>query len=154
MRRNPEKFTSGGRTVVITGASSGLGKECAQYLDQLVFRVFAGVRKSADSEALAAASSGRLRPLLLDVTREDSIRDAVEVVSKDVRDRGLWGLVNNAGICVSAPLECVSPAQLREQLETNLVGHLAMTRAFLPLSRKARGRIVNVSSGLGRIASP
>ena len=154
MRRNPEKFTSGGRTVVITGASSGLGKECAQYLDQLGFRVFAGVRKSADSEALAAASSGRLRPLLLDVTREDSIRDAVEVVSKDVRDRGLWGLVNNAGICVSAPLECVSPAQLREQLETNLVGHLAMTRAFLPLSRKARGRIVNVSSGLGRIASP
>ncbi|UQA97195.1 SDR family oxidoreductase [Streptomyces halobius] len=149
------QFSPKDRSVVITGASSGLGRECALRLDRLGFRVFAGVRRAEDADALAAASStDRLRPLKLDVTCEDSIRNAVARVADETAGTGLWGLVNNAGICVSAPLECVSPAQLRRQLETNLVGHFAVTRAFLPLSRTAGGRIVNVSSGLGRIAGP
>jgi NAD(P)-dependent dehydrogenase (short-subunit alcohol dehydrogenase family) len=151
----PRQFSPEDRAVVITGASSGLGRECALHLARLGFRVFAGVRRADDAEALAAdAPSGRLRPLMLDVTCEDSIRDAAARVADETAGTGLWGLVNNAGICVSAPLECVSPAQLRRQLETNLIGHFAVTRALLPLSRKAGGRIVNVSSGLGRVASP
>ncbi|WP_280526217.1 SDR family NAD(P)-dependent oxidoreductase [Couchioplanes caeruleus] len=138
----------------MSGASTGLGRACARHLDQLGFHVFAGVRRSADAEALQAASSARLRPVMLDVTREESVAQAAALVSDQVGDHGLWGLVNNAGICVSAPLECVAPAQLRHQLETNLIGHHAVIRAVLPLARMARGRIVNVSSGLGRIASP
>ncbi|MFI1302374.1 SDR family NAD(P)-dependent oxidoreductase [Streptomyces sioyaensis] len=152
---HPRQHSPNDRSVVITGASSGLGRECALHLDRLGFRVFAGVRRTEDAEALTAASpSGQLRPLMLDVTCEDSIRDAAAQVAHETCGTGLWGLVNNAGICVSASLECVRSEQLRRQLETNLVGHFAMTRALLPLSRKAKGRIINVSSGLGRITSP
>ncbi|GGQ81792.1 SDR family NAD(P)-dependent oxidoreductase [Couchioplanes azureus] len=143
-----------GRAVLVSGASTGLGRACARHLDHLGFQVFAGVRREADAEALRAASSPRLSPVLLDVTREESVAQAVALVSAQVGAHGLWGLVNNAGICVSAPLECVSADQLRHQLETNLIGHHAVIRASLPLVRMAHGRIVNVSSGLGRIASP
>ncbi|WP_370271048.1 SDR family NAD(P)-dependent oxidoreductase [Streptomyces sp. V4I8] len=152
---HPRRFPPKDRAVVVTGASSGLGRECALHLDQLGFRVFAGVRRSDDALALTAAStSGRLRPLKLDVTREDLIWKAAARVSEETGDDGLWGLVNNAGMCLSAPMECLSPDALRYQMETNLIGHFAVTRAFLPQIRKAEGRIVNVSSGLGRIASP
>jgi NAD(P)-dependent dehydrogenase (short-subunit alcohol dehydrogenase family) len=76
-------------------------------------------------------------------------------VSDKVGERGLWGLVNNAGICISAPLECVSNDLLRKQLEVNLVGQLAVTRAMLPLMRRAKAaRLVNVTSGLGTVAIP
>ncbi|MEV6596508.1 SDR family NAD(P)-dependent oxidoreductase [Actinoplanes sp. NPDC051346] len=149
-----EQLVGEGRTVLVSGASTGLGRACARHLDDLGFRVFAGVRRSADAEALRAASSPRLRTIMLDVTSEESVARATALVSAQVGDRGLWGLVNNAGICVSAPLECVSPAQLRHQLDTNLIGHHAVIQASLPLLRTAHGRIVNVSSGLGRIASP
>src|SRR4051812_16673612 len=116
---HPGKFPPKDRPVVITGASSGLGRKCALHLDQLGFRVFAGVRRTEDAEALTAASpAGRLQPLMLDVTCEDSIRDAAAHVAEETGGTGLWGLVNNAGICVSAPLECVTPTQLRRQLET------------------------------------
>ncbi|MCS7478735.1 SDR family oxidoreductase [Umezawaea endophytica] len=138
------------RTVVVTGASSGLGKACALHLDRLGYRVFAGVRRDTDGDALVAAStSGGLRPLVLDVTDPAAVQAAVKTVGG-----GLWGLVNNAGVCVPGPLECLSPQRLRDQLETNVVGAATVTSAFLPLLREARGRIVNVSSGLGRIASP
>ncbi|MFI5496794.1 SDR family oxidoreductase [Actinoplanes sp. NPDC051859] len=149
-----EQLAGQGRAVVVSGASSGLGLACARQLDQLGFRVFAGVRRPADADALRAAASPRLHPIMLDVTSEESIAQALALVTAEVGDRGVWGLINNAGICVSAPLECVAPEQLRQQLETNLIGHHAMIRAFLPLTRTARGRIVNVSSGLGRVASP
>ncbi|QKV94603.1 SDR family oxidoreductase [Streptomyces sp. NA02950] len=155
MFASSKRISPRGRTVVVTGASSGLGRACALHLDRLGFQVFAGVRRTSDAEELAVASqSGALYPLMLDVTCEDSIGTAAEVVADAVDGKGLWGLVNNAGICVSAPLECVTPAQMRWQLETNLVGHLAVTQALLPQLRAARGRIVNVSSGLGRISSP
>ncbi len=143
-----KQISPDGRAVVVTGASSGLGRECALHLDRLGLKVFAGVRLESDGHDLEAASTGRLRALPLDVTDEDSVRDAVKTVA------GVWGVVNNAGICVPAPLECLSPARLREQLEINVVGSVAVTRAFLPLVREARGRIVNISSGLGRVASP
>ncbi|QIB48240.1 SDR family oxidoreductase [Streptomyces aureoverticillatus] len=143
------------RAVVITGASSGLGRHCALHLAGHGFRVFAGVRRAEDGERLREeATSSRLRPVILDVTDENSIRAAEAEVAEEAGAQGIWALVNNAGTCVSAPLECVPPAQLRQQLDTNVVGPLAVTQAFLPHLRRTRGRIVNVTSGLGSIASP
>ncbi|GGW70835.1 SDR family NAD(P)-dependent oxidoreductase [Streptomyces caelestis] len=144
-----------GKSVLVTGASSGLGRVCAERLAASGFRVFAAVRKEADGAALASAvEAGRIVPVRLDVTEDKTIAAAAEEIAETVGDAGLWGLVNNAGICVSAPLECVSPAQLRRQLDTNVVGQLAVTQALLPLLRRSRGRVVNVTSGLGSVAIP
>ncbi|MET9950592.1 SDR family oxidoreductase [Streptomyces sp. NPDC006339] len=155
MSGNPRALTPHGRTVLVTGASSGLGRVCALELERSGFRVFAGVRAEADGEALAQeATGGGITPVRIDVTEEKTIAAAAEQVARAVGDRGLWGLVNNAGICVSAPLECVAPEQLRRQLDINVVGQLAVTQAFLPPLRRARGRVVNVTSGLGSVAIP
>jgi NAD(P)-dependent dehydrogenase (short-subunit alcohol dehydrogenase family) len=140
--------------VVITGASTGIGRACALTLDALGFRVFAGVRKSSDGESLRRGSSVRLTPIFIDVTDEQSIAAAAEEVSREVGDAGLAGLVNNAGIAIPGPLEYLPREELRRQLEINLVGQLAVTQAFLPLLRKARGRIVNISSLAGKLTTP
>ena len=145
-----------GRHVLITGASSGLGRETALHLAEQGFQVIAGVRRQEDGERLAnACPSGRISTLLIDVTDEESIDRAAAQVAEKVGDTGLWGLVNNAGICISAPLECVSSDLLRRQLEVNLIGQLAVTRAILPLLRRGgAARLVNVTSGLGSVAIP
>ncbi len=109
--------------------------------------------RSADGERLKAQSP-QIVPLLLDVTDAGQIAAAAETVGRAVGDAGLAGLVNNAGIVVAGPLEILPLDQLRLQLEVNVVGQIAVTQAFLPLLRKARGRIVNMSSLNGRIASP
>jgi NAD(P)-dependent dehydrogenase (short-subunit alcohol dehydrogenase family) len=140
--------------VVITGASSGIGRTCALSLDALGFRVFAGVRKSSDGESLRRVSSARLTTLFIDVTDEQSIAAAAEEVSREVGDAGLVGLVNNAGIAIPGPLEYLPLEELRRQIEINLVGQLAVTQAFLPLLRRARGRMVNVSSLAGKLSTP
>jgi len=142
------------RSVVVTGASTGIGASCAQYLDEKGFRVFAGVRKQADADRIAACGSARLEPLFLDVTDAGSISRAAERVEAELQDTGLAGLVNNAGISVDIPLECVDIGVLRHQLEVNSIGPVVVTQAFLPLLRRARGRVVNVSSVNGRVASP
>ena len=114
------------------------------------------MRRQEDGERLAnACPSGRISTLLIDVTDEESIGRAAAQVAEKVGDTGLWGLVNNAGICISAPLECVSSDLLRRQLEVNLIGQLAVTRAILPLLRRGgAARLVNVTSGLGSVAIP
>jgi len=140
------------RTVVVTGASTGIGAACAQYLDEKGFRVFATVRKQSDADGIAAR--GRLKPLLLDVTDAESIAKAAQTVDAALDGAGLAGLVNNAGVSVDVPLECVDIGTLRHQLEVNTIAPVAVTQAFLPLLRRAQGRVVNVSSVSGRIASP
>ncbi|MGK5628536.1 SDR family oxidoreductase [Streptomyces sp. URMC 123] len=155
--RQSKSLSPAGRAVVITGASSGLGKYCALHLQRLGFHVFAGVRKEADGERLVTESSaGRppIRPLRIDVTDDGSIRAAAETVAEIRGTDGLWAVVNNAGTCVSAPLECVRPERLRQELDTNVVGPHAVSQAFLPMLRETRGRVVNVTSGLGSVASP
>ncbi|MGX1779372.1 SDR family NAD(P)-dependent oxidoreductase [Nocardia brasiliensis] len=145
--------------VVLTGASSGLGRAAAIHLARSGFQVFAGVRSKEAAKDLANESE-HLIPLELDVTSAAAISAAREKVTETCGEQGLLGLVNNAGVCVSAPLECVSADDLRYQLEVNVVGAMAMAQAFLPLLRAGRsaggpvGRIVNVSSGVGRVASP
>jgi NAD(P)-dependent dehydrogenase (short-subunit alcohol dehydrogenase family) len=139
--------------VVITGASTGIGAASAVELGRRGFRVFAGVRKYTDGERLKDQSPD-IVPLPLDVTDSCQIAIAAETVGRAVQQAGLAGLVNNAGIVVAGPLEILPLDHLRRQLEVNVVGQIAVTQAFLPLLRKARGRIVNMSSLNGRIAPP
>src|SRR5919106_2327156 len=134
-------------TVLVTGASSGIGEATAFHLRELGFDPVAAVRKEQDAERLAGSG---LRTVRMDVTDVDSIATA----RAELGDGPLAGLVNNAGIAVAAPLEFLSLHQLRHQLEVNLVGQLAVTQRFLPALRAGRGRIVNVSSIGGRVALP
>ena len=116
--------------------------------------VWAGVRRMEDGEALARSTSARLRVLLLDVTDPDSIAAASRTLTEALPEAGLAGLVNNAGISVAGPLELLPLAEVRTQFEVNVIGALAVTQAVLPLLRRARGRIVNISSIAGLAATP
>ena len=142
------------RSVVVTGASTGIGAACARYLDDHHFRVFATVRTQPDADKIAALGRPRLTPVFLDVTDAGSIAGAAQVVAAALGGAGLDGLVNNAGVSVDVPLECVDIGTLRRQLEVNAIAPVAVTQAFLPLLRRAHGRVVNVSSVNGRVATP
>jgi len=148
------KESNGRGAVVVTGASTGIGRACALRLDRLGFRVLAGVRKDADGKALKAKAKGNLTPVRLDVTDDASVSAAAETVGKAVGEEGLAGLVNNAGIAVPGPLEFLPLEDLRSQMEVNVIGQVAVTQAFLPLLRKGGGRIVNIGSIGGRMATP
>jgi NAD(P)-dependent dehydrogenase (short-subunit alcohol dehydrogenase family) len=138
--------------VLITGCSSGIGRACAIDLVSRNWLVFAGVRRVQDGEELQSATkSERLRPLVLDVTSPQAIRSAVDKMGEQLGERGLDGLVNNAGIVVPGPMELVTSDQFRQQLEVNVLGTHAVTCACLPLLRLGRGRIVNMGSISGRI---
>lgn len=141
-------------SVVITGASSGIGRATALVLAARGFRVFAGVRKQRDGESLRAESGGRVVPLAIDVTDHEGIAAAARTVAGEVGERGLDGLVNNAGIATPAPVEYLSGEVLRRQFEVNVFGQIAVTQAFLPLIRRARGRIVNIGSVGSHLAIP
>lgn len=138
------------RNVVVTGASSGIGRATAEHLADSGWHVFAGVRKQGDADALAGPS---VTPLLLDVTDEDALRAAVRLVGERTGGR-LDGLVNNAGISLGAPVEFVDLDELRTMFEVNVVGLVATTQEFLPLLREAPGRIVCIGSISGRFAFP
>ena len=140
--------------VVITGTSTGIGAACAVRLADAGFSVFAGVRREADAAALASRTTGELTALRIDITDAAMIAAAVETVSRAVGDRGIAGLVNNAGIVRPGPLEFQPMSDFREQLEVNLFGHVAVTQAFLPLIRTGQGRLVNVGSIGGRLVLP
>ncbi len=142
------------RAVVVTGASSGIGEACALRLDGLGFRVFAGVRRQEDGDALRRRASDRLVPIMLDVAGPLSVASAADSVAVATGGAGLAGLVNNAGIAVASPLEFLPLDELRRQLEVNVVGQIAVTQAFLPLLREGGGRVVNIGSISGRIATP
>lgn len=152
MNNNPSSPST--PTVVITGASTGIGKACALRLCERGWRVFAGVRKENDAEALLRESGDNLLPLFLDVTDEENIRVAAATVMEAVGETGLSGLVNNAGIAVSGPLESLPISEIRRQFEINVIGQLAVTQALMPLIRQGHGRIVLMSSIAGRSAIP
>lgn len=142
------------RSVVITGASSGIGRACALALAKRQFRVFAGVRKPRDAEALRAEGGDAVVPVEIDVTDDASIAAAATAVRAALDGAGLDGLVNNAGIGATGPIEYLPAAVLRRQFEVNVFGQIAVTQAFLPLIRQARGRIVNMGSVGGHITIP
>lgn len=142
------------RAVLVTGASSGIGKESALLLARHGFRVFAGVRKPKDGQALVEEAAGSLTPVLIDVTDAVSIRSAAQSIRGSLADNESFSLVNNAGMTVAGPLEIVPLDSLRLQFEVNVIGQVAVTQAFLPLLRAHRGRIVIMGSVLGRISPP
>ncbi|MCE5269450.1 MAG: SDR family oxidoreductase [Planctomycetaceae bacterium] len=141
-------------TVVVTGASSGIGKACALELDRRGWHVYAGVRSEQAARQLSSEASDRLTPLTIDVTDAGQIAAAAETVARGVGDAGLDALINNAGIALSGPVELVPIDAWRRQFEVNVIGHVAVTQAFLPLLRKAPGRVVNISSVNGGLAAP
>jgi NAD(P)-dependent dehydrogenase (short-subunit alcohol dehydrogenase family) len=139
------------RAALITGASSGMGKACALRLAQAGFTVFAAVRKERDADALKEAGAV---PVILDVAKADTIAQAARSIGEAVGAAGLSGLVNNAGIAVTGPIELVPLDELRRQFEVNVFGQIAVIQAFLPLLRTARGRIVNIGSVGAKFALP
>jgi NAD(P)-dependent dehydrogenase (short-subunit alcohol dehydrogenase family) len=139
---------------LITGASTGIGRASALRMDAEGWRVFATVRREEDAAKLRDAASGRLVPLMLDVTEADQVAAVAEQIGAAVGGSGLDGLVNNAGMAVMSPLETIPLDDLRKQLEVNLVSQVAVTQAMLPLIRSARGRLVFLSSIGGRMAMP
>jgi NAD(P)-dependent dehydrogenase (short-subunit alcohol dehydrogenase family) len=142
------------RSCLVTGASTGIGEACARRLDGDGWRVFAGVRRPQDGERLRETIGPRIRPVALDVTDGASIAEAARAVRQEVGGAGLSGLVNNAGIAVSGPLEFLPLDDLRHQLEVNVVGQVAVTQAMLPMLREGDGRIVFMGSIAGRMAMP
>jgi len=145
--------------VLVTGASSGIGRATVARLAAGGQHVYAGVRRPADGAALQqaaheAATPGEVTPLLLDVTDQAQIAAAARAVTEHVGPAGLAGLVNNAGIGGFSPLELTGAGDLRRLLEVNVTGQLAVTQAFLPLLRRAQGRIVMVGSIGARFTPP
>lgn len=134
-------------TVLVTGASTGIGEATVLHLKTLGFDAVGAVRKDEDAERLEGRG---VRTVRIDVTDAGQIAAARD----ELGERPLAGLVNNAGIAVAAPVEFLPIDRLRQQLEINLIGQVAVTQAFLPALRRARGRIVNVSSIGGRVALP
>ncbi len=150
--------TDSNKTILVTGASTGIGRASTLALLSAGFRVVAGVRNQPAADALRStlqgAATDRLVTIELDVTDPRQIAAAVVTVGRLVGENGLWGLFNNAGIAVGGPLECVPIADLRRQLEVNVVGQLAVTQAFLPLLRRAHGRILTTGSMAGYSTIP
>ena len=136
-------------SVLITGASRGIGRASALALDSAGHDVIAGVRDEEAGRRLAAEASDRLRTVRLDVTDAESVQAAAEVVGER-----LDALVNNAGIAVGGLVEAVDVGELRDQLEVNVVGQVAVTQALLPALRAASGRVVFISSISGRVSAP
>eukprot|EP01083_Nonionella_stella_P080575 221500_1 len=140
-----------GEAVLVTGCSSGIGRRAALRLAQVGFCVFGGVRTAEQATSLVEEAKGwkvTIRPLILDVTSDNDVEEAVKTISNcGVR---LRAIVNNAGISLwGIPVENCSPDSIRKQFEVNLFGAARLTRAFLPVLRSSRGRVLFVSSLTG-----
>lgn len=147
------------KSIVITGASSGIGRATALRVARKGWWVFAAVRKDSDREEIHAEASQsgireRLRPIILDVTDAASIERAADEVAQSLAGRGLDALFNNAGMGTTSPVEYTPLEKLREIYEVNLFGQIATTQAFLPLIRMGKGRIINACSVGDHITPP
>jgi NAD(P)-dependent dehydrogenase (short-subunit alcohol dehydrogenase family) len=141
-------------TVFITGASSGIGRAAAAELGRMGFYVFAGVRRLEDADRLRGEIGDQIIPVAIDVTDGATISAAAALVAERLGDRGLDGLVNNAGISTATPIEYAPLDVLRHEFDVNVFGQIAVTQAFLPLLRKAHGRIVNIGSVGSHVTIP
>ncbi|HEX3674391.1 MAG TPA: SDR family oxidoreductase [Rhizomicrobium sp.] len=148
------------KSVVVTGASTGIGWGCVKVLIKKGFRVYGSVRKQADADRLSKEFGKNFTPLMFDVTDAVAVRKAADQVAAALGNETLSGLVNNAGIAVAGPLLYLDVDEFRQQLEVNLTGQLIATQAFAPLlgadtSRTGKpGRIVMITSVGGRNANP
>jgi NAD(P)-dependent dehydrogenase (short-subunit alcohol dehydrogenase family) len=144
--------SKGERSVLITGASTGIGRACALHLAARGFVVFAGVRNTEAGDALRRESPDTLRPVTLDVTEPDTIQRCIEEIGES--GHPLFGLVNNAGVGISGVLEATPESELRRLLDVNVIGLHAVTRACLPSLRRNAGRVINIGSLSGFLAGP
>ena len=140
----------GVKSVLVTGASTGIGEACALRLDRLGHRVYAGVRSEEHASGLRQRGSDRIVPVFLDVTDQAQIDAAAKQIGGGGR---LDGVVNNAGIGRGGPLEYLPLEVWREQLEVNVLGQVAVTKAVLPMIRVACGRVVFIGSIGGKVAT-
>lgn len=147
------------KTVLITGASTGIGRSAAEYLASRGWQVFAGIRKEQDGAALIAANA-RIQPILLDVTNPEQVNAAVKTIRAALGGQKLAGLVNNAGIANMGPLALQPLDQFKAHFDVNVFGLLRASQAFAPLLGMDEtltgnpGRIINITSVGGRLASP
>ena len=148
------------KSVVVTGVSTGIGWGTTKTLIQKGFRVFGSVRKIQDAERLQKEFGENFIPLIFDVTDEPAVQTAAKEVREQLHAQTLFGLVNNAGIAVPAPLIHQDTDDFRHQFEVNLISVLIVTKAFVPLlgtDRSLRGkpgRIINISSVGGKFGGP
>lgn len=149
------------RSVVVTGASTGIGWGCVKTLAAQGFHLFGGLRKQADADRLSAEFGDRFTPLLFDVTDAAAVASASKSVRERLAGTPLFGLVNNAGIANPGPLLHIDIDFFRKQLEVNVTGQLIVTQAFAPLlgaspetRTKTPGRIVMMSSVGGKVGMP
>lgn len=140
-------------SILISGASTGIGRACALSLDKQGFKIYAGVRNQKDYEDLSRAGSEKLQPVILDVCKPEDVRETMNKISCD-KDYPLYGLVNNAGIGISGLIEATPIDTLKRILEVNFIGLHRVTQAALPIIRKNRGRIVNMGSSSSFMSAP
>ena len=140
------------KAILITGASSGIGKACALYLEKLGFIIYAGVRKEQDFNNYKKYKPSKILPIFLDVRNSENILNAFnDIASSSIE---LYALVNNAGISIGGPIELIPMHLVEELIAINIIGVLNVTKVFIPLLRKSRGRIINIGSIAGRISVP
>ncbi len=138
--------------ILLTGASTGIGRATALHLDQLGYTVFAGVRREQDGVALTQTASERLKPIILDITNPDHIANALAVVGAACGDAGLLALVNNAGYNYISAFEYTDETKARQMMEVNFFGLYKMTQAFIPMLRQyarqsgKRAKLINIGS--------
>ena len=148
------------KTVLVTGASTGIGAAAARHLAKQGWCVYAGVRKQSDADALHANTPGDLHPIILDVTKPGQIDSAVATISEGLNGARLSGLVNNAGIANMGPLALQPMDTFEAHFQVNVIGLMRVSQAFIPLlgSDESRtgdpGRIVNITSVGGRLSAP
>ena len=147
-------------SVVVTGASSGIGRQISKTLIDNGYRVFGSVRNSADGQAVADALGENFRPLIFDVTNQDEVRASAKQVEAELNGETLAGLINNAGIAVFGAIQNLSAEEFRYQFDVNLMGVFHCTQAYMDLlgadkeRRGAPGKIINISSVSGVLAMP
>ena len=142
------------KSVLVTGASTGIGWATSLELVEKGWRVFSAVRKEADAKKLTEASSGKITPVIMDIVDYESVKRGAREIEKALGGAGLDALFNNAGISVQGPLEIIPIELFEQQIRVNVFGHVFVTQTFLPLLRKAQGRIVFTSSESGRMTLP
>ncbi len=149
------------KSVVVTGASTGIGWGCVKVLAGKGFHVFGSVRKQADADRLSKEFGDKFTPLLFDVTDEAAVKAGARQVAEKLKGETLFGLVNNAGIAVAGPLLHLEISEFRKQMEVNVTAQVIVTQAFAPLlgaapgaNAKTPGRICMMSSVGGKVGSP
>ena len=143
-----------GRSAVVTGAGAGLGRDIALELAAKGYVVFGTAMSAVEVQDLKDASGGRVSLTVCDMTKEEPVKTWAGGVSDALGDSGLDVLINNAGILTPGPIEVLPLDAIRREFDVNVFGALSVMNAFLPALRKARGRIVQVSTWTASVPLP